>query len=168
VRVVVPYVGAAHPLTEESVITFSPEAEFYGVAVDDGYWFLLDEFWRAGEDFAVIEHDIEIRADVLPAFEACRSPWCTFGYPTYDDFQGNPSRATLSLGCVRFRSELMRLGPDLFDTFNSRHWSRLDVEIAVRLHLPPFRAQRCLHEPDVAHHHVYAPEYHAPRARREG
>lgn len=114
-----------------------------------GYWRALKELWGEPGDLVLVEHDIIIRSDVLPAFEACSEPWCVFGYPHH----GSQTLLTTSLGCVRWREAMKDLFPTLMDEVGKMelggrpgHWSRLDDAIAEalaplkpHLHAPPLR-----------------------------
>ena len=53
------------------------------------------------------EQNVEITAAVLPAFDACPSPWCTFRYAYWPTWP--PS--TDACGCTRFRAALQRAIP---------------------------------------------------------
>jgi hypothetical protein len=115
----------------------------------DRYHEALAQEWRAGADFAVVEHDIVIDQRVFPAFEACEEPWCGFGYDAAVGYK-------VMLGCTRFRSELVQAVPDLLELCASetqsgvpaRAWYRLDVRVdevlrrrgyTAHLHMPPIR-----------------------------
>ena len=81
-------------------------ALFRSVAGDaHDYACLVTEWWERGSDFALVEHDIVIRADVVEAFETCPEPWCAFPY----EWTTNIGPA---LGCTRFRSALMKERPE--------------------------------------------------------
>lgn len=89
VRVIVPCAGSArqdfdgpvHPATREALARFAPHAEYHDVsASEDAYWELLASVWADGEGFVVVEHDVVVDADTLPAFDACPEPRCGCGY----------------------------------------------------------------------------------------
>lgn len=159
-RVVVPYVGASpHPATLASVAAHSADVELHRIDETDGqgYWRLLDELWRGPSDLVIVEHDVELHEDVLPSFERCSRPWCTFPYRIFNERQQREGTATMALGCVRFRGWLRRRDVELWQRFERRHWQRLDAELATRLHLDPFTTTACVHAPPVTHHHDYGP-----------
>src|SRR5215469_3613831 len=62
---------------------------------------------RGGDDLAVVEHDIEIHAGVLPAFASCPEPWCVFPY----EVTGRGTWLDWGLGCTRFRLAAQRAVP---------------------------------------------------------
>lgn len=116
--------------------------------------------WAASVGFTIVEHDIVIHAEVLPGFAACPRPWCTYPYP-------GPARTTLteSLGCTRFRAELLADAPDAAreaatvadaDLIPPGDWRRLDVRLATVLRARGQTAH--VHEPPVEHRHHYANE----------
>lgn len=155
-HVVVPYT-TPHPATERTVGLHAPHATWVNV---DGpkpvdYWTLLDRMWSAGQSFVVIEHDIELRSDVLPGFAACDQPWCVHPYT-------GPGRKllTAALGCVRFTDALIEAEPDLIahvgtvsQGLPAKDWRRLDVTVADVLQARGYIAHQ--HDPPVTHHHAY-------------
>lgn len=174
VRVIFPWVEnptqSWDPRAEAALATHCPEYESRQIPVEPdatarAYHDLLSELWAAGEDFCLVEHDIEIRADVLPAFESCPEPWCTFPY------LGRPYKhypvpvLRVALGCTRFRSEFLKTNAGVLEAMlpgpassprNPRHWRRCDSLLASALQRRGFRAHE--HEPHVVHHHDYANE----------
>ena len=67
--------------TDAALSRFAPDAERIDVSADTfDYWRLLADLGVVGEDFAVIEHDVEPHARVFPTFEECPSSWCLFQY----------------------------------------------------------------------------------------
>lgn len=101
---------------------------------DTAYWGVLAGLWAAGEDFAVVEHDITPAPGALASFEACGHDWCSAPYlylaGTY-----------AGLGCARFRAAVMARHPDLMnvvatmsnDSHGPRHWCTLDAWLRVVL-----------------------------------
>jgi hypothetical protein len=163
VRVVFPYVDA-HPRALAGLDEFAPNAErFFLGRTSDAYWRLLSDLWCAGEGFAIIEQDIELRAGVLESFEQCPEPWCLFAYAGAGWSTGGNPLFRQSLGCTRFATALLVAEPDLLSVVGSvsqglpaKDWRRLDVTIA------PALTNRCyaahVHEPFVLHHHDYPNE----------
>jgi len=164
VKIVVPYVDLANK-TREALEAHAPAAQYHYLdPADDGaYHHLLVELWDAGEDFAIVEHDIEIHAGVLPAFEACPESWCVFPY------FGRPHKnypvpvLRVALGCTRFRAEFLKTNAGILTAMlpgpqntlrNPKHWRRQDSLLASALQRRGFRAHE--HEPHVVHHHDYA------------
>jgi len=105
-RVVCPHTGELpHPLTVAALDRYAPGWEQVPLAVDDvfAYCEALRRLWTAGEDFVLIEHDIEIHAGVLPSFDSCPRPWCGHGYARASAWAG-------ANGCTRFRSSALTGG----------------------------------------------------------
>lgn len=137
----------------DTLIALAPHASRV-VAVrmrdDRDYGRLLQRVWSHHQDFMVIEHDILPHAGVVPVFDACPEPWCVFPYANTDRYAGH-------LGCVRFRSELMRWLPDAIDAardirhpaLHAGHWLYLDSAIARVLEDAGYR--RHTHTPPVGH-----------------
>lgn len=74
------------------------------------YFEVFEEFWNRGKDFVLVEHDIIPWPGALSTFDACDDIWCAFGYLYPPD-----GYLVTAHGCVRFRSDMMRSIPDLFD-----------------------------------------------------
>lgn len=162
-RIVFPYTSP-HPLASAALERWAPCAE--RVQIDaaqrdtnnhpNGYYLLLAALWAAGETFALIEHDNEIHDSVVLQFTACQEQWCLFPYggPGYRP-EDDTDRGLLkcSLGCTRFRQELLQETKSLITDLPVRDWRRLDCEIYPRLLQLGYKPH--LHEPVVAHHHVY-------------
>jgi hypothetical protein len=109
-KVLCPYTKI-NPLTAEALDLYAPDAErveLQGAGYvanntqDFQYGNLLLSWWRRGEPFVLVEHDIVLHDRVIPEFEECDHDWCTFSYST-------ARRGTLyqSLGCVRFSARLL-------------------------------------------------------------
>lgn len=120
---------------------------------DGAYASLLEDLWRAGQPFCVVEHDVVPTADMLEQLEACPYPWCSHCYddPTYP-------RVPM-LGLVRFSAELIarrtEIGVSVLRTDGHRtchvHWRSLN-ETLVR-HLERHGEPWHRHRPDVVHLH---------------
>lgn len=116
----------------------------------EAYHELLASAWQRGDDFIVCEHDIVIDERTLPEFEACEEPWCGFGYELAVGYR-------VALGLTRFRGELVRAVPDLFDLVQletssgvpPKAWYRLDVRLDQVLRERGYTPH--LHMPPVAH-----------------
>jgi hypothetical protein len=119
-------------------------------ASNDRYFEALEHEWRAGADFAVVEHDVVIDERVMAGFQACPEPWCGYGYDIAVGYR-------VALGCTRFRAELMAAVPDLLERcmeetqsgVPAKAWYRLDVRIDEVLRRAGYTAH--LHMPPVAH-----------------
>lgn len=114
-----------------------------------GYRDAIADRWTGDEDLVLIEHDIEISDDVLPSFEGCDGPWCTFAYQhmTLDNWLDR------GLGCVRFSAALQRAIP--FGKCLASpapvpgSWRHLDGQIAATLETAGH--DRHVHESTVTH-----------------
>jgi hypothetical protein len=98
-------------LTLEALRKFAPQAKLASTRSDVyAYWRVLKENWGI-DDLVLIEHDIEITAEVIPAFTACDKLWCTYGYRPRLQGGGLPSNDIWdrSLGCTKLSLELQRL-----------------------------------------------------------
>lgn len=151
-----------HPLARASHDRLLPDAERVDVSKgDDAYWRLLGQLW-GGEEFGVVEHDIEVTEAAIQEAEECECLWASSPYR-------GPGHGLLlhSLGFVRFRQELLRAVPQLMGVVGQLkdsievapgHWRRLDARTEGTLR---DLEQRCgvafaphTHS-EVLHHHVY-------------
>jgi hypothetical protein len=119
-------------------------------ASDGAYWALLAELWAAGEEFAVVEHDVVPSPSALASFEACGNDWCSCPYPYL-------AGTYAGLGCTRFRAAIMSRHPDLMDVVatmsNDAHepkfWCTLDGFMQIILR---GRGERqCTAHPEAGH-----------------
>lgn len=156
-RVVCPYVTLGgkirrglHPLCEQALARFAPDAELIDLGDRfDAYRLLLEELWRDGESFLLVEQDIELHEAVIPELGACQEPWCLYAY----NIGWPPAPVRSALGCVRFSSRLLAEFQDAIVGLPVRGWNQLDASLYPRLRDAGFRPHE--HEPLVAHHHVY-------------
>ena len=175
-RIVFPFTPESVHIAASLALTNVPNVEYVPLLHTDArssgyaddlpecaYWRLVRDLWVSGEDFAIVEHDIEIHAAVIPAFESCESGWCVFPYegqqPIYTS-RRHPSlqpRAPrvfrCALGCTRFRSEFTAKHPLALEHMRHKHWRRIDSQLASFLFQHGEKA--CEHEPHVIHHHDY-------------
>ena len=94
-----------YPSTARALAAFAPGAELVDVSGDEyGYWHQIRARWTGEQDLVLVEQDVEITADVLPAFAACPSPWCTFSY----ELRPGWVPSTDACGCARYRAQLQR------------------------------------------------------------
>ena len=109
--------------------------------------------WTAGRTFTLIEQDMGLRGDIIPALEACPSLWCGWRYPV-------GGQILAAFGVVRFRAPLLavvdmpaELDRRPYDGHPPRHWTRLDVRVmdVLREH----GHVRCEHGPPIRHYHQY-------------
>lgn len=162
-RALVPFTER-HPQTEAGAPS---SAEWVDVSADDdAYWRVLCEWWARGETFMVVEHDVICRPDVIDQFLDCDEPWCAF---PYDDMchWGCMEAWANTLGCTRFRSELIAAAPDALSSIplEQRDWHNLCDSIAGNkiggvdtLPLRPHSVRAAgfshhWHFPAIYHHH---------------
>lgn len=111
-----------------------------GDAAASTYGEIIADLWNLGVDFAVVEHDIVIRGDVVDAFVDCPERYCAFPYVWTTNL--GPA-----LGCTRFRAELLDDCPDAALNASGISWRQFDYALIRRelarsgvyphLHLPP-------------------------------
>ena len=105
---------------------------------DTAYFELIAEHWRQGETFVVLEQDKIPDQGALRDLHDCPEPWCT--YPVPMAHNGLPCDF-VSLSCTKFGSDLMARYPDLMERvgrlemgYGPKHWDRLDMAMAGRIH----------------------------------
>ena len=132
---------------------------------EEDYWSALCRIWAKGESFAIIEHDVICRPDVVEQFASCPEPWCAFWYDNICHFDCREAWAN-QLGCTRFRSDVMAKCPDALTSIppDQRGWHNLCDHIAGdKLHgtaVFPWRSHSIRaagfshhwHSPPVEHH----------------
>jgi hypothetical protein len=146
----VPYVNV-HPAT---VAGAPADAVWVDVSSSsDAYFGALYGWWARGETFAIIEHDIVCRPDVVQGFEDCPEPWCVYGY---NDIccPGCMEAWANELGCTRFRRELISAVPDAVSSIPTEGWDwhNLCDGLGSRLRAAGFTHH--WHAPAVEHHHM--------------
>jgi hypothetical protein len=120
-RVVVPYTKLT-PGCVESLRWHCPHAERVVVSASPlDYWRLLCRVWADQEDAIIVEHDMSFDAEAIEVLETCPEQLCTSA-PCFQ--------------MIRFRSELMRAAPRMFESIppSERHW--LALEYCSRDRLP--------------------------------
>jgi hypothetical protein len=151
-----------NPATSAALDRFAPEAEYVDVsASDDAYHALLARLWADGEGIVNVEQDVEIHADVLPQFEACPEPWCSFPYGTPHPLRPSDPTWMASLwsaqaiGCVRWSADVLREHPDVLETIppGSRAWPTLDLHICAELQRRGIAGPHRHGPPPVRHWH---------------
>jgi hypothetical protein len=87
----------------------------------------LAQIWRDGGDVLVVEQSVVIACGTVDALEACPEQWCSCGG---EDWPGLPDApwSKAFLQCNRWRGDLMRAHPNVFDGIHpvNRHWAFLD------------------------------------------
>lgn len=97
----------------------------------DSYWEALNDIWSKGETFAIIEHDVICRPDVVEQFDACDCLWGTFGYANMCHEECREAWANM-LGCTRFRAELIAAVPNALSSIpeDQRDWHNVCDSLA--------------------------------------
>ena len=106
--------GRIHKATEDALIANSAGMRIQFIANIDpdnpfdygrrlGTWW--DLAYLGGNDLAIVEPDIVIRADVADAFLNCPGTYCAYPYDLQTDVMP-------ALGCTRFRHEFIARYPD--------------------------------------------------------
>ncbi len=75
----------------------------------------LDRWWGEAEPFVNVEHDMVVPPGAIEALEECPEPWCWHCYAGQAKPWSYPA-----LGLVRFRAEVMKECPGLWDTYLAR------------------------------------------------
>jgi hypothetical protein len=166
-RIVVPYTKI-HLLTAACLDELAPDAERVYVGGEDiAYWRLFCDLWHDGEDFLIIEHDIQFTQEALD--QALHCP-CQWGASPYHYGANNlmPELINTALGFTRFRSGIIGSNPKLPDDLGEFkrclqprraaaravrppiHWNDLNLSVAFQLR-PGHVHVHC----PVLHHHMY-------------
>jgi len=149
-----------HPATAEALRRYAPGAELVDVSGAPGmYRRVLREHWDIPADLVIIEHDIEIGAEVLPSFAACAQPWCTYAYHVFPE----PHRALTStgIGCVKFTAAFRRLLPwDEVTAASCRvcgalHQDHHGIDNQIYAYADEEHGMKPHVHGEVVHHHVY-------------
>ena len=117
------------------------------------YWHAMAMRWGQ-DDLVTIEQDNGIHAEVIPQFEACPEPWCSFGYQigSYICTEGNGCRK-LSLDAQRAVTfqDLEGFVADIGGCPDCAAlcWRHLDTRIANALKRVGYKVH--VHTPNVRH-----------------
>lgn len=145
-------VCAFSDLSPETEVALPRYAQYVDVSYsDEAYFDLLAGLWADGKDVAIVEQDVVVNAGTIQSFRTCPHDCCCAAY------QYLGSDAYAGLGCIRFRSALMRRFPDLFDLVakhdypghTPRHWCTCDA--AIQRELEKRGESRCLNHARVRH-----------------
>ena len=86
----------------------------------------IAEYWTGQEDLVVIEQDKVITHQVLPSFQKCKKPWCT--YSAYIFPKPLSCEVDIGLSCARFTAELQRMiNPSEFLCQDDPKWSKCEL-----------------------------------------
>jgi hypothetical protein len=165
-RVLVPATPSGlHPSVIPSILRSGWACQVIPMASVTSYWHALRGAWSACEDFAIVEHDIELRADELERFDFCAELWCAHSYEVYAGDIATAYGGPYGLGCVRFRKELLEAWPDAVDDAGElnlhpvhpqRSYAVMDSTLTQILRARV--GEPHLHTPAVIHHHHYVRE----------
>lgn len=152
---------AVHPATAAAA---PPDAVWIDVSQSNvSYYAAMLDIWERGETFAVLEHDIVCRPDVIQAFEDCPEPWCCFGYSDICHPGCMEAWANM-LGCTRFRSELIAAVPDAMSSIPTEGWPWQNMCDGLGRNLRAAGFTHHWHFPPVVHHHL-TDGVHGPQSR---
>lgn len=144
---------ACHP---ETVANAPSNATWVNLAGSvNAYYAALSKWWARGETFAVLEHDVICRPDVVESFDACPELWCLYAYDPECPC-GNPDCREAwrnMLGCTRFRKELMEQVPDAMSSVKPELWDWHNVCDGLGNNLRAAGFTHHWHRPNVLHHH---------------
>ncbi len=144
----VPYT-AVHPATAESA---PRDAVWIDVSNSDiAYYVALLDIWKRGETFALLEHDVLCRPDIIQEFEDCPEPWCLYGYDSMCHPQCQEAWRN-QLGCTRFRSELIAVVPDALSSIPADNWDWHEMCNGVGENLRAAGFTHHWHHPPAEHH----------------
>lgn len=145
-----------HPLTRAAIARYAPQTEYIDTSGSDfAYWEAIRDHWTGEEDLMLIEHDVEIHAQVIPQFEACENIWCHFPYP----YRGGVT--SMATGCTRYRKELQQMvtPEEILAEPSYRgipgHWEYMDCTMANAFARKNVGV--CNHSPPVGHRGAYRP-----------
>lgn len=143
---------ACHP---ETVANAPANATWVNVASSpNAYYAALLRIWAEGETFAILEHDVTCRPDVVESFDACPELWCLYQYDPVCTC-GNPNCREAwrnMLGCTRFRAELMVAVPDAMASIPTDNWDWHNVCDGLGNNLRAAGFKHHWHGPPVYHH----------------
>jgi hypothetical protein len=127
VRVICPHIGSPHPDTRAALDAVGCVIYRDVSQSDTAYADLVCELWARGDGFAIVEHDIVVRPDVIDAFEQHPAPYIAYPY-RWGQAVG------VALGCTRFSSDFLGRFPHAAElarripgTYGPGHWRQYDV-----------------------------------------
>lgn len=145
-KVVCPYTEL-NPATEY-VLNIEPQTEVKFVDVsgwEEAYFWLMYKYWKQGETFIVVEHDIVPWPGALRSLDRCEAPLCAYmapHAPMIEDF-------SYGLGLVKYGKALMDKFPDHLDNPTTRVWYNVAYELTDRLNKAGVEYH--YHSPPVIH-----------------
>lgn len=113
---------------------------------DSAYPKILAELWAQKQDFAVVEPDIVIRADVAEEILHCDCQYGCFPYAWTTDVGA-------ALGCTWFRSSFLEKYPNAMREVMAKNitWRQLDVVLMRHILARKYKEQPHIHLPPVVH-----------------
>jgi hypothetical protein len=156
-RIFVPYTDL-HPATVAALEPHRERVELVEVSEEGAYWRLFESLWQRGEDFILVEHDIEVGASTVETFDECPKAWCTATYRwrRREGYRG-PADVILwhALGCVRYRAELMAQLPELGDSrWLLSKWPHLGEPPFNYRKVDAIQSELLLHRRRLPHRHA--------------
>ena len=141
--------GQLKPETWDALGQFNGDfSDFVEIPTDDvfAYGNVIARYWSEGKDFAVVEPDIVVRADVIDAFRTCPEGYCAFPYPWLTDI--GPA-----LGCTRFRHSFIAKYPTAVEEVIRQNiaWNQFDVVFMRHILARKYGEQPHVHLPPVQH-----------------
>jgi hypothetical protein len=146
--------SAEWPEARRLLAEHAPDAESVWTGGDDyHYWRETAARW-GHDDLVTIEQDNGIHAGVIPGFEACPEPWCSFGYEI------GGSLCVLGGGCRKLSLDLQKqvsLADILYPVRDIGEcpdcaalcWRHMDTRISAALQRAGCTVH--VHEPPIRH-----------------
>lgn len=154
-----------HPSTLPAILRSGWECEVRPMVAVDSYWLLFKHLWDYPDTVAIVEHDIEVGPDTLNDLARCPEPWCGCSYEVYAGDVATAYGGVYSLGCSRFRVELIEATRDavyaagemnIHPVHPQRSYAVMDSTLTQQLRSRGFEPHQ--HFPNVTHHHRYMRE----------
>src|ERR1019366_1003965 len=117
------------------------------------YYEALRQIWQRGETFAVLEHDVVCRPDIIEAFETSPEPWMACGYDDICHRACMDAWANM-LGCTRFDARLIRAVPDAMESIPEDGWDWHNVCDGLGRNLRAAGFAHRWYFPPAEHHHL--------------
>ena len=107
-----------------------------------GYGQMMADYWRKGEGFVLIEHDVVPWVGAVEKLQKCPSDWCSLPY-------ARSGSTMISLGAVKFSTALVKsMPPETYEPWAEVSWRELDGRVLTPVH----RMHRnCKHSPAAGH-----------------
>lgn len=150
-RVVVPFTDL-RPETYRAARDWVDGCEFVGMEDDYAYGRLLRKLWREGEDFLLVEHDMNWTREQIARMDECEHGYCANPYPW-------TTTVGPALGFTRFSEDFIARYPDAVEIAtripsnygDPGHWKQLDVWLMAAVLRDYYHEQPHCHLPPVEH-----------------